>query len=228
MFCERQQLFDTCKEDPSLIFTCIKQEEYEEVRELLLNNIVSVNLLDNIGNDVITRLLKAKQYDLVLELMKKRNWNVNNQNVDGNTFAHILAYDHSMMAVKIAKQLNMKSNYIPNIKNNNGDTALDIALRNNNLCLAFKILEDKRFNNINMFSFRNLFNITVSNKMYGKYSKISNLEIIVESLEKKELDSDLKDLIKYIRNNMEAIKHTILNNRSVILDSIINNSLNEV
>lgn len=227
MLCEKQRLFDTCKEDPSLIFTYIKQERFRDVEIILMNNMVNINLVDSVGNDVMTRLLKAKQYDLVLALMKKRNWNVNNQNIEGNTFAHILACDKSLMAVKVAEQLNNKSNYIPNIKNNNGDTALDLALRNNHLCLAFKILEDKRFTNINMMSFRNLFNITVSNKLYGKYSKISNLEIIVDSLIKKDLDSELKGLINYIKNNMEAIKNTILNNRTVILDSIINNSLVE-
>ena len=224
---ERQQLLDTCKEDPSLIFTYIKQGQYREVGEIIASNVVSINLLDNVGNDVMTRLLKAKQYDLVLALMKKKNWNVNNQNIEGNTFAHVLAADNSVMAIKVAEQLMNKSNYLPNIKNNNGDTALDLALRNNHLCLAFKILEDKRFTNINMISFRNLFNITVSNKLYGKYSKISNLEIIVNSLLKKDLDSELKGLIRYIKNNMEAIKSTILNNRTVILDSIINNSLVE-
>ena len=222
---EKQRLFDACKEDPSLIFTYIKQGQYSDVEDVLLNNIVSINQLDSVGNDVMTRLLKARQYDLVIELMKKKNWNVNNQNIEGNTFAHVLACDNSVMAVKVAEQLTKKSNYIPNIKNDNGDTALDLALLNNHLCLAFKILEDKRFNNINMFSFRNLFNITVSNRKYGKYSKISNLEIIVNNLVKKDLDKDLRDLITYIKENMEAIKNTILNNRVVILDNIINNSI---
>ena len=222
---EKQRLFDACKEDPSLIFTYIKQGQYSDVEDVLLNNIVSINQLDSVGNDVMTRLLKVRQYDLVIELMKKKNWNVNNQNIEGNTFAHVLACDNSVMAVKVAEQLTKKSNYIPNIKNDNGDTALDLALLNNHLCLAFKILEDKRFNNINMFSFRNLFNITVSNKKYGKYSKISNLEIIVNNLVKKDLDKDLRDLITYIKENMEAIKNTILNNRVVILDNIINNSI---
>ena len=227
MLNEKQRLFDACKEDPSLVFTYIKQGRYSDVEYVLLNNIVNINLVDSVGNDVMTRLLKAKQYDLVIELMPKRNWNVNNQNIEGNTFAHVLACDNSMMAVKIAEHLNKKSNYVPNIKNNNGDTALDLALRNNHLCVAFKILEDKRFNNISVLSFRNLFNVTVSNKRYGKYSKISNLEIIIDNLEKKELNKELRDLIRYIRNNMEAIKNTILNNRTVIIDNIINNSLVE-
>lgn len=224
---EKQQLFDKCKEDPSLIFSYIKQERFNDVLEVLVNNVVSINQLDNVGNDVMARLLKAKQYNMVIALMKKKNWNVNNQNIEGFTFAHILACDNSLMAVKVAEHLAKKSNYIPDLKNANGDTALDLALRNNHLCLAFKILEDKRFTNIDMLSFRNLFNTTVGNKLYGKYSKISNLEIIVDNLEKKELNAELRDLINYIRNNMEAIKNTILNNRAIILDNIINNKLVE-
>ena len=62
------------KEDPSLIFTLIKQGEYEKIEKLVLENKINVNLVDSIGNDVVTRLLKAKQYELVLILMKKRNW----------------------------------------------------------------------------------------------------------------------------------------------------------
>ena len=102
---EKQRLFDACKEDPSLIFTYIKQGQYSDVEDVLLNNIVSINQLDSVGNDVMTRLLKARQYDLVIELMKKKNWNVNNQNIEGNTFAHVLACDNSVMAVIVAEQL---------------------------------------------------------------------------------------------------------------------------
>ena len=217
-----QELYNACKTDPSLIFTLIKKSEYEMVYDLVINNIVSVNTLDGVGNDVITRLLKVKQYDYVIELMKKKNWNVNNQNDDGNTFGHILAQDDSILAIKVVEQLTKKSNYLPNLKNKKGESAMDIALSNNYLCTAFKILEDKRFNSIDIFSFKNLCNATIRNKDYGKYSKITNLEIIVENLCKKELDSSLRKLIDNICINMEAIKRDIMNNSSRILESIIN------
>ena len=223
MLCEKQRLFDTCKEDPSLIFTYIKQGQYSDVEEILMNNIVNINLLDNVGNDVMTRLLKAKQYDMVLDLMKKKNWDVNHQNDDGNTFGHILALDDSISALRIVEQLTKKKNYYPNIKNNRGETAMDIALSNHYLCTAFKLLEDKRFNNIDIFSFKNLLNVSIQNKFYGKYSKIMNLEIIVENLEKKDLNSDVENLIQNIHNHMDAIKKDIMNNRSSLLESIINN-----
>lgn len=218
-----QQLELACKEDPSLIFTLIKQENYKDVEQLLVNGIVNVNLCDSVGNDVITRLLKAKQYDLVLTFMKKRNWRVNHKNDDGNTFAHILATDNSVAAIKVVEQLTKKKNYLPNIKNKKGETALDRALNNNYLCTAFKLLEDKRFNDIDIFSFKNLIKVTIKNTCYGKYTKINNLEIIVENLEKKELDPCMMNLIKRINDNMEAIKREIINNSLTILEKIIEN-----
>lgn len=216
---------NSIKEEPSQIFDLIKHEKYELVEKLLTDNIVNVNTVDKVGNSVLVRLLKAKQYDLLIPLMKKRNWDVNYQNEDGNTFGHILACDNSLGAIKVVEQLTNKKNYLPNIKNKNGYTALDLALNNNYLCTAFKILEDRRFNDIDISSFKNLFNICIKNTLYGKYSKITNLEIIVENMEKKELTPKMKDLIDYIKNNIEDIKRDILNNHLGLLESIINSYL---
>ena len=200
------EIYEKTKEDPTLIFTYIRRGNYELAYELVDKNIVSINTLDSIGNDVMTKLLKAKQYEYVIQLMKKRNWNVNNQNDEGNTFGHILAMDNSPMAVKVVEALTKKSNYIPNLKNKKHETAMDIALNNNYLCTAFKLLEDKRFNEIDFSSFKNLFMTSIENKYYGKYSKITNLEIIVDSLEKKDLSDTLNDLIECIVENLEKIK----------------------
>ncbi len=213
--------FVACVEEKRLVSSLFKSFEYEKIGDLIFNNEINVNVIDGIGNDAVTRLLKAKQYDLVLEVMKKRNWNVNHQNEEGNTFGHILAQDDSAMAVKIMEQLTKKKNYLPNIKNNKGQTAMDIALSNHYLCTAFKILEDKRFDNIDIFSFINLLNASIKSKFYGKYSKITNLNIIVSSLEKKNLDMKVRELVDNIRKNMEAIKRDIMNNQLLLLDSII-------
>ena len=161
-----QQLLVDCREEPTLIFTLIKQGNYEAVEQLIVEGMVNVNLCDSVGNDVVMRLLKAGQYDLVLPLMKKRNWDVNHKNAEGNTFAHILAGDNSIAAIRVVEQLTKKKNYLPNIKNNKGETALDKALNNNYLCTAFKLLEDKRFNDIDVFSFKNLINVTIKNDYY--------------------------------------------------------------
>jgi len=216
------EIYDNCKEDPTLIFQYIKQGDYELVYNLIDKNIVNINTIDSIGNDVVTRLLKAKQYEYVIMLMKKKNWDVNNQNDEGNTFGHILAMDNNPMAVKVVEALTKKSNYIPNLKNKKHETAMDIALNNNYLCTAFKLLEDKRFNEIDFSSFKNLFMTSIENKYYGKYSKITNLEIIVDSLEKKDLSDTMNDLIECIVENLEKIKIDIMNNKSYTIDAIIN------
>ena len=218
---------DACKEEPSLVFTLIKQGDFDIVEELINENLINVNIVDSVGNDVVTRLLKAQQYDLVEQLMKKRNWDVNHQNADGNTFAHVLANDHSMFTVKIAEQLIKKKNYIPYVKNKKGETALDRSINNNYICTAFKFLADKKCNDIDVSQFKNLFNVCIRNKYYGKYSKINNLEIIVEKLEKKDLSPSLRQIINNISDNMDLIKDDIMNNKNLILDSIIN-SFSEV
>ena len=215
-------IYKTCSDDPSAIFHYIKLGEFEIVKELIDNNTVSCNTVDGIGNNLVMRLLKVHEYDLVLSLMKKRNWDVNHQNDNGDTFGHILALDNNIGAVKVMEQLKNKKNYVPNIKNNNGETALDIALNNDYLYAAFKILEDKRFDNIDVFSFRNLFNACIKNTLYGKYSKLTNLEVIVDSLEKKDLNPTMRDLITKILDNMETIKWEIMNNSFKVLESIIN------
>ena len=220
-----QQAFDACADEPSTIFTFIKTGEFEVVEKLLDNNVVSVNTTDGVGNDVLTRLLKSKQYDLVIKFMKKRNWDVNHQNDDGNTFGHILALDDSFAALKIVEQLTKKKNYIPNLKNNKGETVLDRAINNNYIFTAFKILEDKRFNNIDVISFKKLCNSCVKNTYYGKYAKLNNLEIIVTNLEKKDLDSTLKNVVEEISDNMDVIKTEIMKNKSLLLDSIIDSSI---
>lgn len=221
----QSDVYSSCKEDPSQIFHYIKNGDFDIVLNLITNNIVSINETDGVGNDVLSRLLKVREYDLVLSLMKKRNWNVNHQNEEGNTFAHILAKDDSIMAVKVMEQLTKKNNFIPNIKNNNDETAMDIALNNKHLCTAFKLLEDKRFNNINIFSFRNLYEASIKNKVYGKYSKLMNFDLIIDSLSKKELDSSMNSFINVLYDNIDSIKSEFMNNRFSLIESLIYNYL---
>ena len=223
MLNNEQMMIDACKDDPLSIFKIIKNGDYEVIYRLIEENIVDVNLEDGVGNDVVTRLLKAKQYDLVVQLMKKRNWDVNHQNKDGDTFGHILANDNSVCAVKVVEELSKKKNYLPNIKNNKGETIFDRALNSSYLCTAIKILEDKRFNSIDLSSFKALCNTVIKNRDYGKYTKINTLEIIVSNLGKKELEPGVMNLIDDISDNMEVIKRDILNNDSRLLDTLINN-----
>ncbi len=227
MFYDEQQAFNACSEEPSLIFALIKEGHFGVVDSLVEKNKIDVNLCDSVGNDVVTRLLKAKQYELVLKLMKKRSWDVNHQNADGDTFGHILALDNSVSALMIIAQLTKKKNYLPNIKNNKGETIFDRAINNNYIGAAFKILEDKRFNNINVLSFRKLCHASIKNVYYGKYSKLNNLEIIVESLEKKDLVPSMKNLVDKINENLDEIKNEIMDNGYSVLENIIQSSLEE-
>ena len=225
MLNKKQQMIEATLEEPSLIFKLIKDNEFEVIEEMIEKNLVDVNLEDSVGNDVVTRLLKVKEYDLVILLMKKRNWKVNHQNSEGNTFGHILALDNSINTIRIVNELVKKTKFLPNIKNNKGETILDKAINNNYLCAAFKILEDKRFTSIDLFSFKNLVDASIKNVYYGKYSKLNNLEVIVDNLEKKELNSTMTDLINNISENIDTIKRDIINNDSRILDELINSHL---
>lgn len=222
MFNNEQQMISVCKEDPSMIFKIINKGYFEVVEKMVEENDLDVNLVDGVGNDIVTRLLKARQYDLVVQLMKKKNWNVNHKNQDGNTFGHVLAHDNSICAVKVVEQLNKKKNYSPNIRNNKGETILNRALSCNYLCTAIKFMEDKRFTSIDLPTFKSLCKAIIHSREYGKYTKINTLEIVVENMEKKELDSNVADLVEELSDNMDTIKRDIMNNDSRLLDSLIN------
>lgn len=227
MFYDEQQAYNACSEEPSLIFQLIKLGYYDLVERLIDDNKVDVNVCDSVGNDVVTRLLKARQYDLVLKLLKKRNWNVNHQNDEGDTFGHILALDNSVNALQIVATLVKKKNYLPNIKNKKGETILDKAITNNYMSTVFKVLENKNFNSIDINLFKKLCDACLKNSGYGKYSKINNLQVIVDNLDKKELIPSMEILVDKIKDNMENITNEIMSNGFSILESIINSTIIE-
>ena len=225
MYNDKLNMYEACCDDPTLIFNLIKKGYFDVINELIDEKKIDANLCDSVGNDVCMRLLKAKQYDLVIKLMKKRNWDVNHQNELGDTFGHILALDNDIRSLKVIDQLIKKKNYSPNINNSNGDTSFDIAINNNYLISAIKFLEDKRFDNIGIRSFKKLYKVSIKNSTYGKYSKINNLKIIVDSLDKKDLSIEIRDVVDKINDNMESIQEDLLRDSNRFLDSIINNSV---
>ena len=226
MFYDKQQAVSACLEEPSLIFNLIKLGYFDVIETLMDKNKVDANICDGADNNIVMRLLKARQYELVLRMMKKRNWDVNHQNYDGDTFGHILACDNSVAAVRVMEQLMKNKKYLPNIKNNKGETVLDKAVNNNYTFTAFKILEDKRFTNIDISSFKKLCNACVNNVCYGKYSKLNNLEVIVESLEKKDLVPSMREVISKIIECLDEIKNELVKkNRFSTLDKIINSTI---
>lgn len=228
MFYDEKQALRACEEEPSLIFELIKEGYYHLVDELISKNKVDINVVDIAGNDVVVRLLKAKQYDLVLKFIRKRSWNLNHQNLDGNTIGHLLVKDTSVSALRILEHLTKSKRYLLNLKNKNGETVLDRAIHNQSAFQALKILEEKRFNNIDVLSFKQLCQLCIKNNYYGKYSKLTNLENIVDSLEKKDgLVPSMSELLDKIIDNLEVIKLDLEKGKFSLLDQMINTSLKE-
>lgn len=229
MFFDEAKAVKTCEEDPSLIFELIKEEHFELVDKILSKKKVSVNVVDCAGNDVVTRLLKARQYDLVLKYMKKKEWDVNHQNLDGNTFAHYLVSINYVAVLDIIKQLRKNKNFLPNIKNKKGESILDKSINDNYIYTTLKVLEDDRFNSIDVLSFTRIIDTYIKSSAYGKYSKINNLEVILDSLDQKDgLLPVMEQMIRNIRDNLDIIKIEIMKNRSRHLESVIDQVLSEV
>lgn len=228
MFFDEAKAVKACEEDPSLIFELIKEEHFELVDKILSKKKVSVNVVDRAGNDVVTRLLKARQYDLVLKYMKKKEWNVNHQNLDGNTFAHYLVSINYVAVLDIIKQLRKNKNFLPNIKNKKGESILDKSINDNYIYTTLKVLEDDRFNSIDVLSFTRIIDTYIKSSAYGKYSKINNLEVILDSLDQKDgLLPVMEQMIRNIRDNLDIIKIEIMKNRSRHLESVIDQVLSE-
>lgn len=225
MFYNELKAIMACEEDPSLIFELIKEGHMDVVDKVLYKKKVDLNITDEDGNSVLMRLLKAKCFSLVLKYMKKDNWDVNHQNKDGDTFAHILStidYKHIMEIIKVLKK---NKEFKPNIKNNRGQTILDKAIENNYMYTTLKILEDKRFTDIDIMSFKNLYETFIKTNEYGKYTKLNNLEVVMKSIEKKPLLPKMKQLIQFFHENLKVIEEEILSNTSVQMDSMINQLL---
>ena len=228
MFYDETKTMKTVEEEPSLVFELIKAGHIDLVDKLLKKKIVDINICDEAGNNILVRLLKCGAYDIVLQHMGNKNWDINNQNLDGNTFAHYLVSINYVNVVEIIAKLKKNKQFLPNIKNNKGETILDKSINDSYIYTTVKILEDSRFNNIDILSFKNLYDTYIRSNNYGKYTKLTNLEIIIESLEEKSLLPRMEKLLLFIKSNFDIIKQEVLNNRkSICMDNIINNVLHE-
>lgn len=229
MFYNEEKTIKACEENPALIFELIREEHFELVDKILSKKKVNLNTTDSCGNDVVTRLLKARNFDLVLKYMKSKEWNINHQNNEGNTFAHYLVSINYVYVVDIIKAIRRRKDFIPNLKNEKKETILDKSINENYIYTTLKILEDERFNNIDVVSFKKLFNAYIKSSYYGKYSKLSNLKIIIGSLSKKDvLLPNMKQLLDEIKDNMDQIKTEIMSNKSKSLEKLIKKKLIEV
>ncbi|MDD6879087.1 MAG: ankyrin repeat domain-containing protein [bacterium] len=228
MFYDEIKAIEACCDEPSLIFELIKEGHFEVVDKILSKNKEFINTIDEFGNNVLMRLLKRGQYDLVLKYMKSKELDINHQNYEGNTFAHLLVSINYVHVLEIIKTLVKNKRFMPNIKNNKGETILDKSINENYIYTTVKILEDKRFNNIDIVSFKNLYETYIESKNYGSYSKLNNLEIIIENLDEKSLMPNMKRLIELIKENYEYIKERLLNNKSTGINDIINDVIQAI
>ncbi len=228
MFYDVDKTMRAVEEEPSLIFELIKEGHIDLVDRLLKRKKVDINTCDDAGNSVLVRLLRHGDYDVVLNHMGNKDWDVNHQNLDGNTFAHYLVSINYVNVMEIIKKLTRNKDFLPNIKNNKGETILDKSINDNYIYTTVKILEDSRFDNIDVVSFKNLYDTYIKSNRYGKYSKINNLEVILDSLTDKDLLPRMKKLVGFIQNNFDKIKEEVLTSqKSVYMDSIINRVLKE-
>ncbi len=222
IFYDKKETIRMCKRDPKIIFELINEKYTDVVGEILNSRKDIINLCDDNGNSVMMNLLVKKEYDLILKCVKYRNWDINYRNKDGNTFTHLLITHDYLKVVKILDEIKKNKKFIPNIKNKNRETILDMAIKSEKLCSVNKILEDKRFNDIDIVSFKFLFDKYVNNSYYGKYSKLNNLELVINNLEKKDsLKPRMKKVLKFIKSNIDIIKSDLLKNNSNNLDEFL-------
>ena len=227
MFYDETQAINKCEEEPSLIFSLIDEDHKELVDKLLTDKTVDINTKNIEEYDVLSYMLKKSWYDLVLKHMKNKKWNVNHLNKDGDTFAHILVMKKYLDVMEIIKQLLKNIKFIPNIRNKKGQTILDKSINNNYIYTTAKILKDKRFNNIDLISFKNLYESYIKNDNYGAYSKMNNLEIIIDNLDEKELLPKVEKIVEKIKEDYEQIKSQVINHELEYLDDIVYGTITE-
>ena len=211
MFYEEKQAIKLCEEDPSQIFNLIDEGHFDLFEKIMDRRNVSVNETDDNGNNIVMYLFKKGKYDLVLKLLRKRDLNINHQNNEGNTLAHLV----------VTKQYL----FTPNIRNNKGETILDLSMNSSCAYTSMKILEDDRFNNIDLVSFKHLYNNYIKSNEYGVYSKMNNLEVIVDNLKERDLLPKVHKVIEIIIRNFEEIKRLIKENNIKAVDKILYKTL---
>ncbi len=227
MFYDEKNTIESCEDEPSLIFNVITEGHKQVVEKIISKKDYNYNITDENGNNVLQALLNKNWYDLVLKALKNKNIDINHQNNQGNTFAHVLVTRKYLDVMDIIKQLLKKEQFIPNIRNKKGETILDKSINDNYIYTTIKILEDERFNNIDLVSFKNLYDNYIKSNNYGIYSKINNLEVILDNLVDKELLPKVKSLVNTLINNFEAIKNEVINNDTKELDKMIKTAIAE-
>lgn len=227
MFYDIDKARSECKDDPALTFQAIKCN-YREVYEYILDQGIDLNITDEQGDNILMKLLKNKDYDLVNKYILDSDIMINHQNNDGDTVAHLLVSMNYLDIKEILEKLLTREDFLPNIKNNLGETILDKSIKNRYLYTTIQILKDKRFNSISLNSFKNLYEVYIKSNEYGTYSKLNNFTLICDNLKKKDLMPRMKKLLYLMRKDENIIKSDFLNAKTGYLDNIINQMIKEI
>ncbi len=225
MFYDEQKTITECDEDPSLVFALLRENHVGVIDKILSRKSFDINVTDETGNTILMKLLKRGYFEVVLKHMNNKNWDVNHQNNDGDTFAHFLTSINDSRVNEVMKVLLKNKEFIPNLRNNNGETILDKAISNNYIYTTTKILEDKRFDSIGVFSFKKLYEAFIKSRKFGKYTRLNNLEMIVDSLENRNVAPEVKEIITNIKDNYGKIKEEFINNKTDSIDSIVSTAI---
>ena len=214
------QAIKAAEEDPSIIFELIKTDNDELLNHMLDESLIDVNLVSSNNDSLAIKLLKSAKYELVLKVIKNKNWNVNYQNDDKETFGHILAKINNVAVVPIFKELKKNKNFDINIRNKDDKTIFDISVESHNSYVSTKIIEDERFNDINIFEFLKFYETYIDTNEYGKYSKINMIESIL-TMDGRYVNTRMQELLNHLKDNVKNIKKDIENDDYNLLKSII-------
>ena len=214
------QAIKAIEEDPSIIFELIKTDNDELLNHMLDESLIDVNLVSSKNDSLAIKLLKSAKYELVLKVIKNKNWNVNYQNDDKETFGHILAKINNVAVVPVFKELKKNKNFDINIRNKDDKTIFDISVESHNAYVSTKIIEDERFNDINIFEFLKFYETYIDTNEYGKYSKINMIESIL-TMDGRYVNTRMQELLNHLKDNVKNIKKDIENDDYNLLNSII-------
>ena len=227
MFYDIEKAIDACDEEPSLVFEAIRLNYRDVYEKVLEKENFNLNLQDEDGNNVLMRLLKNKDYDLIAKYIDKPSFAINNQNVDGNTFMHLLVSHNYVDIKEIFEKVLARNDFLPNIKNNDNESILDKSINDNYIYTVIKILSDKRFNSISLYSFKKLYEAYIKSNNYGTYSKLNNYVLIFDNLKRKSLMPSMNKLLSILKSKERTIISDLGESKLDNLDNIINHVIEE-
>ncbi len=227
MFYDIEQAIGACEEEPALVFVAIKNNYRDVYEKVLEKEDFNFNLVDLDGNNILMRLLKNKDYDLIAKYIDNSKISINHQNNDGDTFMHLLVSHNYIDIKEIFEKVLKRQDFLPNIKNNNNESILDKSINNNYIYTVIKILSDNRFNSISLYSFKKLYEAYIKNNNYGTYSKLNNYVLIFDNLKRKSLMPSMCKLLKLLKSKEKTILSDLGKARLDSLDQIINNVIEE-